>query len=283
VTFLGGGELVALVVPVPDAEPGTLMFNPMAGFPTRMPDGPVETITGTTFANSGVMAVEPEIPDTPPNDTFTATFNEPGLYEYVCLFHPWMKGAILVLPDAAAEVPEQPEVDQHAQAEMDELLGMIELARAQSEMAFSEPGPDGTTIWYVKAGAVNGITADLRAQSYDFLPKELTIQEGDTVVWTSAEIHTITFVPLPPTPEALVIEPQENGPPLLLLNPEVFFPIKPAGVYDPLQYFNSGPIGPVGFAGLSFSLTFRDAGSFEYVCALHEGLGMKGVITVVPR
>jgi plastocyanin len=30
----------------------------------------------------------PEAP--PPNSKFTITFDNPGTYDYVCLFHPWM-------------------------------------------------------------------------------------------------------------------------------------------------------------------------------------------------
>ncbi|HUI22971.1 MAG TPA: cytochrome c oxidase assembly protein [Nitrososphaerales archaeon] len=34
----------------------------------------------------------------PPGGTFTHTFTAPGVYEYYCLYHPWMTGTITVLP-----------------------------------------------------------------------------------------------------------------------------------------------------------------------------------------
>jgi plastocyanin len=37
----------------------------------------------------------PEAP--PPNSKFTITFDNPGTYDYVCLFHPWMTGSVKVL------------------------------------------------------------------------------------------------------------------------------------------------------------------------------------------
>lgn len=37
---------------------------------------------------------------------------------------------------------------------------------------------------------------------------------------------------------------------------------------------------PVGDVGATFSRTFSAAGTFAYVCSVHEALGMKGAITV---
>ncbi len=37
---------------------------------------------------------------------------------------------------------------------------------------------------------------------------------------------------------------------------------------------------PVGDVGTTFSRTFTAAGTFAYVCTVHEALGMKGTITV---
>jgi plastocyanin len=31
-----------------------------------------------------------------------------------------------------------------------------------------------------------------------------------------------------------------------------------------------------------FRITFKDAGTFPYICALHDGLGMKGKVIVLP-
>jgi len=37
-------------------------------------------------------------PDLNYGDTWSYTFTAPGTYEYVCVYHPWMKGIITVLP-----------------------------------------------------------------------------------------------------------------------------------------------------------------------------------------
>lgn len=282
VTFTGGAPLPGFEIPVPDGGPGELMINPQLAFPTRMPGAPVETYAGTTFVSSGILSPQPAAPDTPPNDTFSVTFTEPGIYEYYCAIHPEMRGIVEVLAETA-EAPSQAEIDAQAEAEMAELLAHVEAAREQGEMVRSEPGPNGTTIWFVRAGAVDFHTGDLRAQSFDFLPGNLTIQEGDTVVWMASSFHTVTFAPLPPGPEFIMPTPQEEGPPLLFVNPEVALPAKPDGIYNELEYFNSGLIGLQAPFGQAWALTFDTPGAYEYVCAVHREMGMVGTITVVAR
>lgn len=281
VTFTGGEPLPPFEMPVPDGEPGALMANPQLAFPSRMPGEPVESYDGTGFVNSGMMMRQPMAPDAPPNDSFSVTFTEPGVYEYYCALHPEMRGVVEVVAEGA-EAPPQADIDAQAEAEMTELLARVEAARAQGEMVRSEPGQGGSTVWFVRAGAVDH-TGDLRAQSFDFLPGNLTIQAGDTVVWMSPSFHTVTFAPLPPGPEFVLPTPQEVGPPLLLINPEVVLPAKPDGVYDELEYFNSGLIGLQAPFGQAWALTFEEPGTYEYVCLVHHELGMVGTITVVAR
>jgi plastocyanin len=102
-------------------------------------------------------------------------------------------------------------------------------------------------------------------------------------VWGSSCFHTISFIPLPPSPEFILPEPQEAGPPHLYLNMAVLMPAKPAAVYDPLQYFNSGDTGFFSMNGASWALTFEEPGVYEYSCLVHEALGMRGTVTVVGR
>ena len=70
---------------------------------------------------------------------------------------------------------------------------------------------------------------------------------------------------------------------ILALNPQVLNPSKPAAVFDPTQFFNSGDIGVFGGTGASWALTFDEPGIYEYFCAIHAELGMEGTITVVSR
>ncbi|MCC2649694.1 MAG: plastocyanin [Nitrososphaeraceae archaeon] len=54
-------------------------------------------IDGTEkYVNSGVILPVGQIPPGPPITTFTATFEKTGNYDYICIFHPWMTGRIIV-------------------------------------------------------------------------------------------------------------------------------------------------------------------------------------------
>lgn len=283
VTFLDDHhQHPAFAIPADDGTTDVLL-NPQVAFPTRPPDGPVESFDGTGFVNSGIMFPGPTAPDAPPNDRLTVTFTKPGTYKYHCLLHPWMEGTVIVEPDAAAATPAHEELDRQAQQEVAPLLALAEALPDQRPDVRSEPGPNGTTIWYVHAGLLDMVTADPRAALFDFLPKGLTVTAGDTVVWSSPEFHTVTFAMRPPGPEFILTQPQEQGPPRLVLNPEVVATVKPDGVYDPTQYYNSGLIGPFTEAGHSWTLTFEEPGTYEYYCAVHRELGMEGTVTVLPR
>lgn len=51
-------------------------------------DNAPHTVTSTNGAfNSGNMN---------PGDTFSFTFTTPGVYQYICTYHPWMKGTVIV-------------------------------------------------------------------------------------------------------------------------------------------------------------------------------------------
>jgi plastocyanin len=268
-------------VPVPGGQPDELMRNPVEAWPTRKPGAPIEVYDGTTYVNSGHMRARPRIAGMPASKEFSLTFTKPGSYHYVCALHPHMQGMIEVAP-ADANVPSQAQIDAAAKSETDHLLALIERARELGKTARSEPGPSGTTLWFVRAAAFD-LSGDMRGLLFEFLPKNVSVKVGDTVIWAFADPHTVTFNPMPPSPEPFIVKPQPNGVPFLLQNPKVHQVFKPAQVYDPAQYFNSAVLGNTVRRGATWALTFDKPGVYEYICALHEPMGMKGAITVVPR
>jgi plastocyanin len=277
VTFNPPAEAFQVVGPVPGGKPEELMILPEVGFPTRMPGAPVEVYNGATFASSGMLSHEPGGPDAPPNDTFALTFDQPGVYPYLDLLHAYQTGIIIVEPATATDVPSQADIDAQVQAQLAPLSAQVQAAKEASMAQMSAPAPDGSTLWFVNAGNTAGNPA---AGIYAFGPQDVTINAGDTVIWASAEFHTITFDAAPPAPEFVIPQPTEGGLPVLAINPEVLFPAKPAATYDPTQYYNSSPIGPGLPGGTTFTLTFDEPGTYEYFCAVHRELGMKGTITV---
>ena len=190
-----------------------------------------------------------------------------------------MRGTVEVIPQGT-DVPSQAEIDAQGKRELDRLTARIDAARAQFQPRQAEPGLDGTNQWFIKAGTTELVTADPRTQILEFFPDDITISAGDTVIWGSDYFHSITFIPSPPAPEFVIPQPQEQGPPILRLNSNVFLPAKPAANYDPTQYYNSADLGPFSLGGSSWALTFNDPGRYEYFCVFHRRQGMKGTITV---
>ena len=279
----GAGEVMPRRnIPVPGGDKDETMRNPLILFPTRQDGAPIETYDGTTFATSGELSKRPR-KGAPRKETFSLTFTKPGLYRYICLeHHPHMIGTIEVVPATATDVPDQAQIDAQAKAEMDSLLAQIETAKENAKTVRSQPGPNGTTTWYVQAGVF--LSSEMRGMDFDFHPKNLTVKAGDTVIWQAKVTHTVTFTPSPPIPEPLISKPQAEGMPLFIVNPKVARPTVPSGTYDPSQYYNSAQIGlNQQVRGTTWALTFDKPGVYEYVCALHHEMGMKGTITVVAR
>jgi len=128
-------------------------------------------------------------------------------------------------------------------------------------VAVPTEAPQAAAVSQVSAGVGNGtISGNI------FAPREITVPVGSTVTWaiTSDEVHTVTFPPQKAAPP--------DGPP----------PLWPATVqagataqFDGGALVNSGII----FPDSQVNVTFPEAGTFSYICALHPG--MQGVVTVV--
>ncbi len=141
---------------------------------------------------------------------------------------------------------------------------------------------DGTRIWRVKVG---GMDTENQIDVHAFLPGEITVNAGDAV-WFEFSLempgaHTVTFASGAEAPTFEIPDPDATptaGPPTLIANPEVLFPIG-GPAYDGTGYVNSG----VDFLRTPdmppFMLTFTEPGRYEYVCALHK-LVMKGTVIV---
>jgi plastocyanin len=275
------GEVIpAANRPVP-GRPGATMINPTRGFP-NVESG--ATYSGSTFVSSGRLQKDRDWAGVPVPDTFSLTFDTPGTYPYLCLVHTEvMFGNVEVVAASATDVPSQPEIDAVAQAEIGLLLASVERARAQGASARSEPGPNNSQFWYVRAGNSDQGSIDQRAHLLEFLPRDVTITAGDTVIWRALTQHTATFVPSPPAPDFILPERQLEGSPWMVRNQLVVESAKPAGIFNPTQYYNSGLLGPAAATSTAWALTFDTPGTFEYICGVHQELGMKGSITVLPR
>jgi plastocyanin len=257
VTFNAGQPDLPAIVPGPN--PGELMFGP--GLFPAGPAGPNVTFDGKTQISSGAPLQGPE------QAAFRVTFTAPGVYGYVCVLHPGMRGEVSVR-EANAPLPETP-AQSKARGQAD-LAALHQRMKAGKEM-----------VAPAHAGSVHGVTAGLGdafgVSALQFINGNVAVQRGDTVVWSNAdpfEIHTVTFTSGAMPPEFGELRPQPSGPPMIVLPANVTGPVGGES-YNGQGYVSSGILGP----GSGYALRFdAPAGSYEYLCLVHPF--MKGTITV---
>ncbi|MGI9292394.1 MAG: cupredoxin domain-containing protein [Pseudomonadales bacterium] len=292
VVFTGNEELPRYEVPVPGRGGESLMINPRGVWPTRKKGEPVETYRGEDYITSGLLSwrhIEPLGPTAPPSlpsEHYSVHFDSPGTYPYFCMIHPGHAGVVVVEDATAVDVPSQADIDAMAQAELAPIERITDSMRAMVDSEYEEKEvlADGTNLWTVQVGQ-----AYLQHEVNEFLPRQLEIEQGDTVLWHSPNFKMMMYVPerLWPGPAEVIIEPREGEDrPWIIFNPELRSVSKPPGAFDPDQFYSSGTIGYAhGTGKFSFSLTFNDLGTFKFIDALHRALGpgAESTITVVPR
>lgn len=123
---------------------------------------------------------------------------------------------------------------------------------------------DGTSTWNVFADAL-GDTGPMPGggtgylELLEILPDDVAIEAGDTVSWTAASLHTVTFVPDGTDPASLdpfTTPPSGDG------SSHTGSEVANSGLFD------AGPGLPA-----SFSLTFPEEGSYDFYCFLHFQMG----------
>lgn len=293
-------------------EPHTVTFNP----PGQLPDPFMPGAGGSVVANPEVFLPSQDVSGLEPNaqpgtpqhltasfdgtgvlnsgfmqnvgDTFTVTFTEAGSFGYQCLIHPMMKGWVNVNP-AGSDRPKTA-ADVQAEAKAEEAREIQEGQRFLDSIQAPEPtaNADGSHTYTVFAGASDPSDTDDQNDLMAFIGgQDLHIKVGDTVTWDMSmnmpgTPHTVTFTSGGEEPELIQPEPNPNGPPTLVVNPEVLAP-SPAqggGSYAGTGYYNSGLLIASGPTPQTYSLKFTKAGAYEYICVFHDMQGMSGTITV---
>lgn len=249
------------------------------------------------FYNSGLLE---------PGASFEVTVADDaaeGTYTYICLLHgPDMAGTVTVAA-ADADVPSAADVDAAAQAEVDAVLADLQAALdgldegvvpALEGIVESGPGK-------VLAGtAAEGVAVDV----LEFGPSEVEVAAGDTVTWTVLGAHTISFNATEDATPPVMLDADGN----VALNPLSFAPqggwpgmpeppegggegegegdeggpptVIPidAGEWDGTGFVSSGALFSFPPALFSYSVTFTEAGTYNYVCLIHQD--MEGTVTV---
>lgn len=282
VVFPAPGQTYLPFIQPDPANPQGQMLNPLVAFPQGG-----QAYDGTALTGSGLLGA-------PPANTkeYRLTFTKAGTFNYLCPMHSaqlpggqvvGMTGSVTVVA-ADQPLPKSPtQVDSDAQAALtaDNQAAAADEVQAK-QVAPPSPGPNGTTVYHGNIGWDSGALSYMR-----FSPTDFTIHVGDTIEWTQASNqtpHTISLFSGQPEPQMFVAQEQAGGPPKILLNPDA---LAPAGgsIYVGTGISNSGFMpgkqdpapGP-----RTYSLTFTKPGTYEYICVLHDEMGMNGHITVLP-
>jgi plastocyanin len=214
--------------------------------------------------------------------TYSVTFPAAGNFKFVCLLHADMTGVVHVLSLSATLPHDQGFYDRQAHGEQTLLLG--DASRLENRGTPSDNGRAQSNDVAVGIGEVVTTTgAGLQTASLmRFLRGTIVVQVGDTVEWTMLDPsinHTVTFgaEPADPRPPSANVLPTSDG-------------AREAVIGSPSDSINSGFLSPApqDRANLAqsppgvtrFRVTFTSPGTFDYICAVHDQLGMKGTVIV---
>jgi len=199
---------------------------------------------GVHYYNSGVMTDE-TTSGFPAHATYQLTFDVTGDFTYYCLVHgAMMKGLVHVRPAGTHYRFTQRQYNDQGAAQKAAVLRDGRRLWADTQK--------NATRHLVFVGADDGTAMVMR-----FVNDNATIRIGSSITFKNigmAAPHTVTFGPE---------------------QPNIFAPYgDPANFTG--QQLNSGILLP----GSSFTVTFTKAGTYHYLCALHDYLGMSGTVKV---
>ncbi|MCA1646728.1 MAG: hypothetical protein LC797_15160 [Chloroflexi bacterium] len=258
ILFTSGAPAPEFIAPGPDG----VFVNPAAAFP----------VGGSTYDGSGVVGSG--LLNT--GQTYSLTFSKAGTFTYLCAIHPGMGGVVNVAGNGQG-VDTQPAVDARRNAQVNADLATRALPTIMANVG--EQPTEGASVG-VASGLENG-PADVQR----FLPRRVTVHEGEAVTWiwkTEGTPHTVTFLGGNPAPDVIMPQPQAGGPPRLALNPAVLAPAGVAADWNGAGFLNSGFLQPMPNQPTpTFTVRFQATGTFDYVCVLHEN--MVGTVVVLPN
>ncbi len=228
------------------------------------------------YVNSGFFGI-------PVEQTYTLTFTKRGLYEYLCVVHPFMmRGSVAVeAPDAAVDSPEDVASRGAADFARYKAVAEAELASAKAVQR-THPAVGGARVHRVAVGLTTNF-----GQVAAFVPPELNITAGDTVIFENDDrnFHNVVFKgsrPEPPPGYTVYADPGGGGINVAMDKASARPAAPPPGGFDPATFLSSGSMG-ITMPRIVWRLTFTTPGRYAYTCTLHVFAGMGGVINVAAR
>ncbi len=210
-------------------------------------------------------------------EKLTVVFPVAGNFKLVCLLHANMTGTVHVLERSQTLPYDQGFYDRVAQSESKDLLGDEDTGAPKHH----HPG-NSVTAGHGEIVATGGGSDSLSVVR--FSDPDITVHAGDTVEWANDDpvtAHTVTFGtepedPFPPSPNVTIDADGARHGVLNSTSDSVH-----SGFIQPAPQERTGLAqAPSGVT--RFRVTFSKPGTYPYICALHDGLGMKGRVLVLP-
>jgi len=216
---------------------------------------------------------------TAPGDTYTLTFAgtlASGRYVVLCGLHIGMSETIDVLPSATPLPKTDAEYTAIAQREIArDLASTARIAASYGENGDEDRDENDDSGPTVFVGLGSQRVTNLR-----FFPSVLTVHVGQTVNFLKTkdptEPHTVTFGSEPADPIAQLMA-------------------RGGSTYSGAEDLSSGFLStkaqyafymlaglPLPVALTKYRVTFTTPGTFTYFCAIHDDVGMRAVVHVVP-
>jgi plastocyanin len=236
-----------------DAAHPSTGFDPSIGYMvTQTPETTIDA--PGEFRNSGVLDTlsDPTLP--PQFRSYDLTFTGPGDYTYSCYVHGTaMSGTVHV--QTGGRLP-------HTQRFYDQEYRSGKAAIIADGQRLIDRARDASSSHHVFVGPSDAMALIMR-----FERSKVTIHAGESVVFdsgmdTAGEPHTVTIGQEPPAPFITVGDPTN---------------------YRLGQDLNSGVLEPAFIQPPgTFTVTFKDPGTYHYFCMFHDMMGMTGTVIVLP-
>jgi plastocyanin len=232
---------------------------------------------------------------TPPmvtGDTYTVFFTAAGNFKLVCLVHANMTGVVHVLANGTPLPHDQAYYDAQGAREQHALLDDMDHRGHGAAVEGAGPAADAirphvghtVTAGIGEISATPGGTDTLSVNR--FIHDDIVIRAGETVEFDNRDPvtpHTVTFGPEPPPPlfgpPSANVTTDPDGARHITLNSPA--DVAHSGfIVASLQDQTGKPQTPIGVTRLR--VTFTHAGTYPYICVLHDDLGMVGRVVVIP-
>jgi len=209
--------------------------------------------------------------------SFTVTFPAAGNFKLVCLIHRNMTGTVHVIGLNEPLPHDQDFYNKQAQEARERLLSSIDLGSHDEHSAENLVNAGTGVISATPGGSEN--LAVMR-----FHHEKIFIHSGETVEWSNSDptaSHTITFgaEPVDLMPPSSNVTVESDGARHATISSSADSVHSGFIVAAAQERTGSAQLPP---AITRFRVTFTQPGIYPYICALHDELGMKGTVIVLP-